>query len=98
MRGALLGVGEPPGDLHLGDLDVPVAVLVPHEAVDRVGDVVEPVVGEALRRRGPSTRCSSPTIQRSALEQACIAFGAVLPSQFISTNLLAFQSLLQKLR
>ena len=40
------------GELHLRDLDVPVAVLVPDEGVDRVGDVVEPVVGEALLDRG----------------------------------------------
>ena len=55
-------------ELHLGDLEVPVAVLVPDEGVDRLGDRVEPVLGEA-RATAASTRCSSPVIQRSAGEK-----------------------------
>jgi hypothetical protein len=39
-------------DLHLGDLQVPVAVLVPDELVDRVGHVVQAVFGEALGHLG----------------------------------------------
>ena len=58
-RGTLLRVG-PSGDLHLGDLQVPVAELVPDKLVDGVGDIVEPVFLEApchlglglLQRRG----------------------------------------------
>jgi hypothetical protein len=73
----------------------------------RVGDVVEPVLGEALATAA-STRCSSLVIQRSAgLKSVASRAGtgrpgarqaAVLPSQFISTKRVAFHSLLQKLR
>ena len=46
-RRALLGLVRRL-QLHLGDLEVPVAVLVPDERVDRLRDGVEPVFGEAL--------------------------------------------------
>ncbi|MCY1511051.1 hypothetical protein D9M68_454450 [compost metagenome] len=50
-RGALLRVVAGL-DLHLGDLQVPVAELVPGELVDRVGDVVQAVFLEALGHLG----------------------------------------------
>ncbi|MNV18634.1 hypothetical protein D3C71_1094660 [compost metagenome] len=46
-RGALLRFGAVL-DLHLGDLQVPVAVLVPDKVVDRVGHVVQAVFLKAL--------------------------------------------------
>ena len=46
-RGALLRLVAA-GELHLGDLDVPVAVLVPDELVDRARRHVEAVGGERL--------------------------------------------------
>ena len=48
---ALLG-GVARLDLHLRDLQVPVAELVPDELVDRGGDVVQAVLGEALGHVG----------------------------------------------
>ncbi len=45
--GALLRVGTVL-QLHLGDFHIPVAVLVPDELVDRLRDIVEAVVDEAL--------------------------------------------------
>ncbi len=39
-------------DLHLGQLDVPVAVLVPDELVDGAGEQVEAVIVEVLRHLG----------------------------------------------
>ena len=42
-------------DLHLGDLQVPIAVLVPDEAVQRVGHVVQAVLGKALLHRSLHT-------------------------------------------
>ncbi|MPN12768.1 hypothetical protein SDC9_160088 [bioreactor metagenome] len=35
-------------DLHLGDFQIPVAELVPDKVIERVGDVVEAVLGKAL--------------------------------------------------
>ena len=38
-----LRVGLPGVDAHLGDLEVPVAEVVPHEVIERVGELVEPI-------------------------------------------------------
>src|SRR3970040_1828796 len=35
-------------ELNLGELDIPVAILVPDEAVDGAGEIVEAVLAEAL--------------------------------------------------
>jgi hypothetical protein len=45
-----------------------VAVLVPDEGVDRVGDGVEPVLAKPSSTVFSRPRCSSPAIQRSACE------------------------------
>ena len=90
----------PFGELVLGDLDVPVAVLVPDEAVDRARDVVEAVLGEAGLDLA-SARCRVLTIQRSQVDSSTGALSSSpqsLPSVFISTKRVAFHSLLQKLR
>ena len=50
-RAALRGLA-PALQLHLGELDVPVAVLVPHELVEGARGGVEAVLGEALRDLG----------------------------------------------
>ena len=53
-------------DLHLGDLQVPVAVLVPDEAVERVGHVVQAVLGKALLHRSLHTLdlAADPAVNR----------------------------------
>ena len=54
--------------LHLGDLEVPVAVLVPDERVDRLATLSSRYSAKPFSTAA-STRCSSPVIQRSAGEK-----------------------------
>ena len=89
------------GELLLGDLDVPVAVLVPDEAVDRAGDVVEAVLGEALLDFGLGALQRADDPAGPTVESSTGAYSSSpqsLPSVFISTKRVAFHSLLQKLR
>ena len=88
--------------LDLGQLDVPVAVLVPDEPIDRSwrrcrgGSRRSPA---RLRpRRAAAGSRSSDRPPRASPASPLASRPQSLPSTFISTKRVAFQSLLQKLR
>ena len=97
-------------DLHLGQFQIPVAVLVPDEFVDGLGEQVEAVVGEVLRDflLDALQPADDPAVGEAEFERVreppqagpfCWCSRArSWPSQFISTKRVAFHSLLQKLR
>ena len=100
-RGGVVAFGVGGSELHLGELDVPVAELVPHELVQRTRREVEAVGVEVRRRcraspvadvRGASDRRMDSVLGSDSSSPQS------LPSTFISTNRVAFHSLLQKLR
>ena len=87
--------------LHLRELQVPVAVLVPDEAGRSRWRRCRSGTRRSLCPTSASVRCSWLTIQRStsrASTGAASSWPQSLPSEFISTKRVAFQSLLQKLR
>ncbi len=83
---ALLRVG--PGlHLNLGDFDIPIAVLVPHELVDRAGGIVETVLGEALfhLRFGLLQQAHDPAVRLRKLQVSAgtAFFGGMVPEPAI---------------
>src|SRR5690606_28035611 len=70
-RGALASLARI-GELDLGGFDVPVAVLVPDELVDRPGNEVEAVVGIVALDLGghPGEARRDPAIERGEIEMA----------------------------
>src|SRR4051812_43513568 len=68
------------GELLLGHLEVPVAVLVPDEAVDRACDIVEAVLGKTLLYLGfDALQCADdPAIPRRELNCLRLVQAAVL--------------------
>ena len=68
------------GELILGHLEVPVTVLVPHEAVDRTRDVVEPIFGEATVDLclGALERADNPPVPHGQFDRSLLVRSAVL--------------------
>jgi hypothetical protein len=88
------------GNLDLGDFQVPVAILVPHELVHRARRRVEAVLGERLGHGALGTLQpgDDPAVRRGEFHRSFSSSPVSWPSQFMSTKRVAFQSLLQKLR
>ena len=67
-RGPALGLGVEVGTVQdrLGQLDIPVAVGVPDEPIEKIGRLVEATAGDGLghRRRGAGRLADDPAVDR----------------------------------
>ena len=78
-------------------LEVHLTELVPNEAVDGIGNVVEAVFGESLGHDGLGAPQQRDDLLVRLRDDGA-RFREIRPSQFICTKREVFQSLLQKLR
>ena len=79
--------------LDLGNFEVPVAELVPYEAVDLVGDVVKTVVGKAFGdigfhtlelRRDPPVGLAEPHITMRTATHSALSLGVRLEATVVA--------------
>ncbi len=86
------------GEANLGQLEIPVADLVPGEVVEDVGDAARIHTARIARRPRRSPDCSRDRIQASGPVRSAgsVAVDPVAP--LINANRVAFHSLVQKLR
>ncbi len=67
--------------MHLRELYVPVAVFIPHERIDGIRDVVEPVVGKPFCHFGLGALqfADDPAIDERQLQRKAFVQSAIVP-------------------